>query len=268
MEPAKDFQLLADVGVGLHAAPRGWRDLCENNLAAIARVAFQKLSEGLEFLRQPFGVVQAIDADNAVCGGAPCLHEPAVPLGMGEVGNVDADREAANRDQPIEQADAAIGHDAAKHAIFQISHQIGDIGLGLQTNEVVGGQGTRELLMLRDRHKGLPGRKRNVQEEPNRVLRPQPPQLRCERQQVVVVHPDEVVAAQQRLQLFGEPPVDADIALKEARLELRQVQAIVKDRPQHRIAIAEVVGLMVGFRERNGGHAPLALHRRRWYGRA
>ena len=115
--------------------------------------------------------------------------------------------------------------------------------------------------MLRDRHKGLPGRKRNVQEEADRVLRPQPPQLRCERKQVVVVHPDEVVAAQQRLQLFGEPPVDADIALKEARLELRQVQAIVKDRPQHRIAIAEVVGLMVGFRERNGGHAPLALHR-------
>ena len=145
------------------------------------------------------------------------LHQAAVALGLGEVGHVDADREARHRDQPIEQPDAAVRHDAAVHAVLHVVEQVGDVRLGLQADQIVGGQRARELLMLGDRHERLPGRKRNVQVEADRVLHPEPAQLGGERDQVVVVHPDDVVGAQQRLQQRGEPPVDADDSARRSR---------------------------------------------------
>src|SRR5262245_12160550 len=101
--------------------------------------------------------------------------------------------------------------------------------------------------MLGDGHKGLPGREGNMQEEANGVVGAEPPQLGGERQQVVVMYPNEIVGAQQRLQLLRQAPVDADIALKKSRLELSEVETVVKDRPQHRVAVAQVIGLIVGL---------------------
>ncbi len=95
MEPASDLELLANVVVGLHAAARGRCDLRQHDLPAIAWVALQELAEGLELLRQAFGVVQPIDADDAMHGRA-CLHQSAVALGMREIGDIDADWEAAD----------------------------------------------------------------------------------------------------------------------------------------------------------------------------
>ncbi len=258
MEPASDFELLANVVVGLDASARGRRDLRQHDLPAIARVALQELAEGLELLRQAFGVVEPIDADDAMHGRAR-LHQATVALGMREIGDIDADREAADGQQPIEQADAAVRHDPPVHAVFQVGDQVGDIGLGLQTDQVIGRERARELLMLGDGHEGLPGRKRNVQEKADGVLGAEPAQLGGEGKQVVVMHPDQVVGAQKRAQLFRQAAVDPDIALEKTRLELCQVQAIVKDRPQHRVAVAQVVSLVIGLRERNGGNASLAL---------
>jgi hypothetical protein len=180
---------------------------------------------------------------------------------MGEIGDIDADREAADRDQAVEQADAAVRHNATEHAIFQIGHQVGDVGLGLQADQIVGRQRPRQLLMLGDGHEGLPGRKRNMQEIPDRVLGPEPAQLGSERQEVVVVHPNQVVGPQQGSQLLRQAPIDIDIALEKAGLELGKIEPIVKNRPQHRVAVAQVIGLMIGLRQRHGGDPPFALDR-------
>jgi hypothetical protein len=59
------------------------------------------------------------------------------------------------------------------------------------------------------------------------------------------VDPDDVVALQQREQLAREQLVHAPVAAQVAGLEMRQVQPVMEDRPQHAIGIAAIVGVMV-----------------------
>ena len=253
------LQLLADVGIGLHAGARRRRDLRQHHLALILRVLLQEAAEGLELVRQALGVVETVDADDAGDRGRP-LHEAAGALGLGEIRHVDADREARDRDETVEQPDTAVRHDAAEYAVGHVVEEVGDIRLRLQADEIVGGERARQLLMLRDGHEGLPGRKRNVQIEADCVLHPALPELGGERDQVVVVHPDDVVGAQHRRQHGGEAPVDRDEPLEEAGLELGQIEPVVKDRPQHRVGVAQIIALVIGLGERDGGEAAFASH--------
>src|SRR5947209_18263961 len=101
------------------------------------------------------------------------------------------------------------------------------VGLQTKADEIVGGQGAGQVLVLGDGHERLPGRAGNVQIEPDRVLHAELPELSGEGDQVVIVHPDDVVGAQHRLQQAGEPPVDRDVAIVEAGFELGQVEPIV-----------------------------------------
>ena len=73
------------------------------------------------------------------------------------------------------------------------------------------------------------------------------------------MHPDDVVGAQHRRQRGRKPPVDVDVGLEEARLELGDVEPVVKHGPEHRVGVAEVVAAVVGFRHGDGGEAPFAL---------
>jgi len=115
--------------------------------------------------------------------------------------------------------------------------------------------------VLGDRHKRLPRREWNVQIEADGIVDAAPPQFGGERDEMVVVHPYHVVGAQQRAQQRGHPPIDVEVVLKEAGFELRQIEPIVKHRPQHRIGIAEIVPLVLALGQRHGRHA-LAAHRR------
>ena len=74
----------------------------------------------------------------------------------------------------------------------------------------------------------------------------------AERDQVIVVHPDDVVGLQQRLERAREALVDVDVALVVAGLELREVEPVVKHRPQHGVGIAEVVLVVLCGLERQG----------------
>ena len=202
-EPAVDragqrLELVADVGVGIDALAGRRRDLGQHDLALVLRVFLQEAPEGLELLRQALGVVETIDADDAADRGAG-LNQAGIALGLGKIRHVDADGEARHRQEPVEQPNAAVGDDAAVHAVGYVVDEVGDIGLGLQPDEVVGGEGARQLLVLRNGHERLPGRKRNVEIEADRVGDATAPQLGREWDQVVVVHPDDVIGTQQRL---------------------------------------------------------------------
>ena len=56
------------------------------------------------------------------------------------------------------------------------------------------------------------------------------PQPLAEREQMIVVHPDQVVRLDQRLQRLGKARIDALIALREAAFELGDVDPVMEER--------------------------------------
>ena len=76
---------------------------------------------------------------------------------------------------------------------------------------------------------------------------------------MIVVHPDDVVGAQHRLQKRGKTPVHVHVLVEEAGLELGDVEPVVEDGPEHRVGIAEVVASVLGGRQLDGGEATFAL---------
>jgi hypothetical protein len=67
-----------------------------------------------------------------------------------------------------------------------------------------------------------------VQEEADAVLHAQLPQFGAQRNQVVVMHPDEIVGLEQRRRGGGKRGIDAQIALEGVAPEFEQAESIVE----------------------------------------
>ena len=115
----------------------------------------------------------------------------------------------------------------------------------LKADEIVGAQRGDQLAMVRQDAQHLGCRKRRVQEKADRLPAIQLAQRFAERDQMIVVHPDEIVGLQHRRQRPREHPVDAQIAREIAAREADQRRSVMKQRPQHAIGIADVVFVVV-----------------------
>ena len=225
--------------------------ICDKrHLAAVVRILLEEAAEGAKLLRQALGVVEPVDADEA--DGRAGLLAAALRAQAGEGIDVDADREAGDRQLAVESADAAVLQDAPEHAVLQVVDEVADIHLRLQADEIVGGEAARQLAMLGNGEERLRRRHRDVQEKADGVGDAERAQLHAERDHVIVVHPDDVVRLQQRTQRLGEALVDVEIALVVAGLELRDVEPGVEHRPQHVVGIARVVLVVLARAERQG----------------
>ena len=83
----------------------------------------------------------------------------------------------------------------------------------------------------------------------------EPPQRLAERDQVIIVHPDQIGRPQHRPQGAREGLVDPRIAGEVAARKPDQRRPVVKQRPQHAIGVADVIFLVIAPRqvERGGG---------------
>jgi hypothetical protein len=79
-----------------------------------------------------------------------------------------------------------------------------------------------------------------------------------ERDEVIVVHPDQIVRLNHRRHAGGETLVDPLIAEAEVALVLSQVDPVMEQRPQRRIGITVIVFLDVLRREVDGRHGDAA----------
>ena len=131
----------------------------------------------------------------------------------------------------------------------QIANEISRIALGLKTDDVVFEQQRNELLVVGQRRQNLGWRERNVQEEADAIGMAAPPQRGGDRDQVVVVNPDQIVLVDHLFQFGGEVLVDAEIAAQIAAREFREIKPVMQDRPQHAIGEAVVIFLIVVVRE-------------------
>ena len=91
--------------------------------------------------------------------------------------------------------------------------------------------------------------------KPIRLLQPARAQLLAERDQVIVVHPDQVVGLDQRRDRLGEALVDPLVAAGEAAVIFGQVDPVVEERPQGAVGVAVIIFVDVLL---------LEVDRRRW----
>jgi hypothetical protein len=91
-----------------------------------------------------------------------------------------------------------------------------------------------------------------VEEESDRVGHAQLAQFPAERDQVVVVDPDQVVGPQQRRKRGGEATVDPGVAGVERAVVGGQVGAEMEYRPERRVGVAVVIFVVVGLLEVDG----------------
>jgi hypothetical protein len=79
------------------------------------------------------------------------------------------------------------------------------------------------------------------------------PQRVGNRVQVVVVDPDQIVALDDFFELGREVIVDPEISAQIPTRELREIEPVMQDRPQHPICEAVVVFLMIILRQVGDG---------------
>ena len=103
--------------------------------------------------------------------------------------------------------------------------------------------------MVGQRGENFGRRKRDMQEKADAVAVTAVAQHFCKRNEMIVVHPDDVVGLQQIVQLVGEMRVDAPVAAEIAARKFREIEPVVQDRPQHLIGEAVVIFLVVGVDE-------------------
>ena len=233
--------------------------------------------ERLHPLDQSFRVVEAIDADHQR-PIAEALHDVAdetrfhraLRQALKFLG-LDAHGEAADAGLPPARGkhELPVGrleHPAVGDALLghQIAREIADVGFRLQSHQIVLQQQRQQPLVVGQNGDDFRRGEGDMQEEADAVGETALAKLLRDRDQVIVVDPDEVVGLEDLRQLGGEMLVHPEIAGQVAAIELGQVDAIMQHRPQHAVGEAVVIFLVVllgeiGHHER----ALLALDRAR-----
>src|SRR5688572_24891825 len=118
-----------------------------------------------------------------------------------------------------------------------------EIALGLESEHVVAGEVANQFRVRRQDAQRFDVRKRNVQKESNRYSDAELAQSRAQRNQVIVVNPDEIVGPQQGQKLARKLSVDVLVCIALLRTKAELAGHVVKYRPQGAIRETVVVAL-------------------------
>src|SRR3546814_5161544 len=89
-----------------------------------------------------------------------------------------------------------------------------------------------EPLVMRERNEEAGRRPGNVEEQPDAIPHAVRAKPFAERQEMIILHPDDVLLLDQRIKAVRELLVDAFITAAELILIFRKIDAVVKERPQ------------------------------------
>jgi hypothetical protein len=219
---------------------------------------------------RPFRIIEPVDAHDQLAAFQALLevqHMLAAFVALrlfGDLVGEHADPVDARAQAAPEGFRVAVG----RHAAARVAHHVvvkGElVGGGLEAEQVIAAQRLRQLFMRRDIEQDLRRGKRDMQEKPDAVRDAFGAQRFGERDQMIVVDPDDVVGLEQLDEAMREPCVDAPIAGVFVAFVLSEVVAVVEDRPQRRVREAAVILVVVLARESDGGegHGALLLERR------
>ena len=258
------FEGLADLAVFLNVGARRRRDLQQHGVPAGLRIIFQEMRIGGKPRRQPLRVIEPVDADDQRAF-VDAVEQPAgvarfcrrCRLG-GDRLDVDPDREHRGAQDPAEAADEAAAEILAVVPAHEVVAKSLQVGLGLKADDVIGAQRRDKLLVIGQDPHQLGGRERGVQKEPERLTATLPAQRLAERDQMVIVHPDQIARGQHRQQGARERVVDPQVPGQSPARELDQRRPVVKQRPQHPVGVADVILLEIPGRQIERGENNVA----------
>ena len=144
-------------------------------------------------------------------------------------------------------AEQAVAELVADAFATQAAGEILEVVVGLEADEIVMREPAHDLLMHRHGEEHIGRRPGDVQEEADLVLEAHLAQFGGQRDQMVVVDPDDVVRLDQRRQPVGEEAVDAEIAGHFLAAIFGKIQPVMADRPENTVGKAVVIFLDVGI---------------------
>jgi hypothetical protein len=216
-----------------------------------------KALEGFHALHESLGIIETIDADHqrsTVEAGDDVADKRGLHrsprLALERVG-IKADGKAADAGLPgpTTEHELIVGRfeSLARSTMLgnEIADEIADVGFGLESDKVVLEEQGKQPFMVGQHGHDFRRRERDVQEEADAVGVTALAELLGDRDQVIVVNPDDVVRLEDLRKLAGEVAVHSEIAGEVAAGELGQIDAIMQDRPQHPVGEAVVVFLIV-----------------------
>src|SRR5208337_3049410 len=123
------------------------------------------------------------------------------------------------------------------------------VRLRLESDDVIFKHRIYQPFMLGHRDEHIRWRKGNMQEKADAIGGAAGAQVGGERDQMIIVHPDEIALGQQRRERFREAIVNPAKALAVLLSEACEIEAIVKHRPKPLVAIAKIIFLKFTLRE-------------------
>ena len=142
--------------------------------------------------------------------------------------HIDPDRKDLRPHDAAKSPQRPVAEILAARPAQQIVAEAVEVRLGLKPDEIVGAQPFGDVVVVGQHAQQFGGRERRVQEEADRLHRVQPAQFLAERDQMVVVDPDEILRRQHRSQGARKHPIDAQIACEIAPGKLNQRAAKMK----------------------------------------
>jgi hypothetical protein len=116
-----------------------------------------------------------------------------------------------------------------------------DVALGLEADQIVRLERRQKLPAARHRRPHVGGRPRNMEEEADAVAQPLAAELLGKRDQMVVVHPDQVVGTDLAAEDTGEAAIDPEVAVEILLAEFHEVRPVVQERPQGPVGESKIV---------------------------
>ena len=165
---------------------------------------FEEMTVAFEPLDQPLGVIEAVDADDyflaigAVANGALRLDRVGTGDHVIDFAGVDTDRESAGADHPVADRDVSVGIDLTVHFAFDIMVETVEPVLGLEADQIICKHRFDQSAMIGQRGQQAVRRPWRVEEEADPVGDPHLAQLVTQRNEVIILYPDEIVGLDQR----------------------------------------------------------------------
>ena len=124
---------------------------------------------------------------------------------------------------------------------FEIARKVGRVALGLKSDQVICGQLRDKPFVVGQRREDLRRGKWDMQEKSDSVAMAAVAKHLGERNEMIIVRPDNIIGTQPIDDLIGKMHVDASIAAQIAKGKFCKVEAVMEDRPQHPAGEAVVV---------------------------